>query len=391
MTTTHSHHTSPGAWAGILSIGLGVAGAVWFANATLANRPAAADAGLGVGTQRAMYAAADGTGVHCGDLNDAQACLDGAAQRALPHRLLWLGASQLHGMNDPQPGDMTAPARVFEALRGRGIDVLTFSQPNSNFQEQLVLFEWLRPRLKPQGLILPAVFDDMREIGVRSEIAQALNDPGTADALARSEIGRTLTAQFRPTANGNSDNAALHQTDQERVERTLNGWLEGHWSLWRQRGELRSQAVLALHDLRKLVLRLRNAVLHIDSSKWQVAVPQAQYDINHAALEAVLTSAREAEIPVLIYVAPRPTNAHFPYDPARYAAFKQDMAAVAARHGAVLVNLEDSVRGDVWGKIDNGVGVLVTDVFHFRNAGHAQMAGAVQAAVETTFGGMIGR
>lgn len=391
MTTTHPHRTSPGAWAGLLSIGLGITGAVWFATATLANRPAAADVGLGVGTQRAMYTAADGTGVHCGDLGDAQVCLEGAAQRALPHRLLWLGASQLHGMNDPQPGDMTAPARLFEALRGRGVDVLTFSQPNSNFQEQLVLFEWLRPRLKPQGLILPAVFDDMREVGVRSEIAQALSDPDTANALARSEIGRMLSAQFRPTANGSSDNAALHQTDQERVELALNGWLEQAWPLWRQRGELRSQAVLALHDLRKLALRLRNAVLSIDSSKWQVAIPQAQYDINHAALEAMLASARAADVPVLIYIAPRPIDAHFPYDPARYAAFKQDMAATAARHGAALVNLEDSVRGDVWGKIDNGVGVLVTDVFHFRNAGHAQMAGALQAAVEATFGGMISR
>ncbi|MBM3528079.1 MAG: hypothetical protein FJX62_08300 [Alphaproteobacteria bacterium] len=91
----------------------------------------------------------------------------------------------------------------------------------------------------------------------------------------------------------------------------------------------------------------------------------------------MLDIARMRNIPALVYIAPRPTD-FFPFDPTAYAAFKQDLAALAAEREAGFANIEDAVfPDDKFGMADLAFGFYARDPFHFSADGHAQMADAL--------------
>ena len=381
---------------GPLFAGLAVAG---FVLALLLPAPQVnfSEIGLGIGTT-AAFGKSSPSRHHCTTVKDAGDCIEAAQARKTDQRVLWLGASQLHAINDMQSGDRTAPQRLFDGFAPQGLDLVTFSQPNANFQEHLILFEYLRSRLAVKGLVLGAVFDDMRESGVRQSIASALDDPAVRRSLATHAAGRSILVRYGDDQStpdavrqdgkeyaGTPAATALDGSLQARVETTVDGWLGDLSRLWRDRGRLRSSIIHGLRQLRGAAWGLRNRLLGIDSSRWTVAVPRAQYDVNRKALATLLDSARAAGVPVLLYICPRPVDAYFPFAPERYAAFKDDIARLAAEKGALLANLEDAVKGDVWGRVDNGVGVIVTDVFHFRDAGHAQLAAALRPYLARQF------
>jgi hypothetical protein len=388
------------------------------------------DIGLGINTS-GLFLKHDAKTIHCVYVSTGQDCIEDARATGAPVTVLWLGASQLHGINAPKEDDKTAPWLVHDAMLKEGASVVTFSQPNANFQEHIVIFEELLSRMKIDALILGAVFDDMKEVGVRDEIRDGLDVPAVRSRLETTAFGRRLVATFgrlksddkpaeparaveaapappassRPEAETTTpqrepSTAVLstaepasqpqapaapvpeHKPLQQQVEAVLETWMANHLQLWEERGELRGRLVQVAHAARRRALELRNVLLRIDSTKWMIKVEGAQYDLNFAAFQDLLERAQSYRIPVLVYIAPRPTNAHFPYDLSHYERFKTDIKAVADGHGARLVNLEDSAPGDVWGQIDNGVGVLVTDVFHFTARGHARLAKGINPAVK---------
>src|SRR5205814_1627024 len=112
-------------------------------------------------------------------------------------RSIWLGNSQLHAINQSKDGDRSAPELLHAKLRASKNYPVTFSQPSANLQEQLALFAYLQPRLAPKALILPVVFDDFRETGLRAEIQSALKDEATASTLRDFAIGRDLIQESR--------------------------------------------------------------------------------------------------------------------------------------------------------------------------------------------------
>ena len=82
--------------------------------------------------------------------------------------VLWLGNSQLHAINQMRTGDETASAILYRDLKTEYKHLLTFSQPNASLQEHYVLYEYLSQKLPISYLLLPVVFDDLRETGIRS-------------------------------------------------------------------------------------------------------------------------------------------------------------------------------------------------------------------------------
>jgi len=62
------------------------------------------------------------------------------------------------------------------------------------------MFEHLRQRMPLKVLILPVVFDDMREEGLRHDVAEFTKDPATAKALSETVIGRRLVASAQSRA-----------------------------------------------------------------------------------------------------------------------------------------------------------------------------------------------
>ena len=131
---------------------------------------------------------------------DAESCLAGQRSRGATQAALWLGNSQIHEVNQWKPGETTASPLLFDSLRQHGLDLLTFSFGNASLQEHYVMFEHLRQRMPLKVLILPVVFDDMREEGLRHDVAEFTKDPATAKALSETVIGRRLVASAQSRA-----------------------------------------------------------------------------------------------------------------------------------------------------------------------------------------------
>jgi hypothetical protein len=323
------------------------------------------DLALGQGTT-AVYATVDGKPIHCKHMVDAQGCLDTHRRSGGLPVILWLGNSQVHGINQYKEGEETAPAILFPRLRERGLHLVTFTQPNANLQEQLALYAYLESRLPIRSLILPVVFDDLRETGVRSDVLPVFEDPAARTVLEDSEVGRKLMA--RHVSQGEGDLAALHETVQERSETALNDWLGAHSQLWSLRPQLRGQLFKQLYNL-------RNSLLGITAQSTRRMIP-GRMELNFAAMSEILRRAEAAGIEALAYVVPLRDDVAVPYDLAEYAAFKQRVERLAEEGGARFANLERLVPAELWGTkgSTNLDGELEIDFMHFQSGGHRLLA-----------------
>jgi hypothetical protein len=336
------------------------------------------DLGLGAETS-SVFAQLDGDPIHCHDMTDVAACLAGFERRGAGAAALWLGNSQLHGVNQYALGQETASARLAARLRPVGIDLLTLSQPNANLIEHLVLYGYLRERLPLRLLLLPAVFDDVRDANVRASVASALADPATRDFLAESEVGRSILATNQSTAD--PDLAALDQTVQERTEEFLNAWMDRHVELWDLRPEVRG-------TLGVWVRQLRNSIFGITPQSKRRLI-EGSYATNLAAAEILLADARARGVRVIFYVAPLRSDVELPYVAAEYARFKQDVSGLAERHGAEYLDLDQVVPAELFGMTAARTlgAAMEVDFMHFQAGGHAILADQLARALDGVGGG----
>lgn len=331
-----------------------------------------------------FYAVVDGVRIHCTTLLDAPECIDGARRHHAQSTVLWLGNSQLHAINQFTPGDTSATELLHRRLAETGDYLVTFSEPNASLQEHLVLFAYLLPRLSPRALILPVVFDDFRESGIRRELLPALEDPQTVAALAGSAEGRRLLGEKTRGGESSDDFAGLRATLQERSERTLNDWLTAHWSLWADRPEARGQFFVFLYDARNTLLGIRPTTV-------RKLIP-ARFAENRAALQAIVDVAARAGVRVYLYIAPIRNDVSPPYDAREYAQFKVQLTADFLHNPDVtFADLENVVPNRYWGtKTATSLGGEPEyDFMHFQSAGHRFFADAMYKFL--TGGGGAGR
>jgi hypothetical protein len=323
-----------------------------------------------------VYASVDGHAIHCQGVEEAEPCLSGHRSRGGRPAVLWLGNSQLHAVNQHRPGDEPAAPVLFRVLAAQGRDLLTFSLPNASLQEHLVLFAYLLPRLPLETLLLPLVFDDTRETGLRASIARALTDPTTVALLEDTEVGRSILAQHQQSGDG--DLAALDETVQERSEVALNGWLEEHSQLWSLRPKLRGTLFVHLYNL-------RNTLLGITPQSKRRVIP-GRLERNLAAGAAILAEAQARGIATLVYVVPLRDDVEPPYVAAEYTDFKQRARQLAERHGARFADLQALVPAALWGRkqATDLDGVLELDFMHFQAGGHALLAERLAELVQTS-------
>lgn len=349
---------------------------------------------LGTGT-KSYYASKDGVRIHCGDLwpdppgREADVCIDAAARRQAEAYALWLGNSQIHSINQIEEGDSTASQILFDTLSARGVDLITLSQPNANLQEHYLLFEYVQDKLSLQTLILPVVFDDTRESGVRNRLMAAFQRPGVREALQQTEIGASLIKRFggndtaapgTPTraieTDPDTDLAALEETVQEISETWLNDRLAEKSELWAARPDLRGKIF-------SLLYLSRNSALRIDPSTVRPLLP-GPYAQNMEALEALLQRAGEEQVRVLVYIPPLRNDTSPPYVPEQYAEFKREVEAIARRFDADFADIENAVPGPLWGMkaSTNLSGEPEYDFMHFQARGHALLAQTLLDALD---------
>lgn len=303
--------------------------------------------------------------IHVQAGSEVENCLIGIKTRKVKNQAIWFGNSQLHAINQYHVGEQSAPGILAAKLSQQDFDLVTFSQGNANLQEHYVMFEYLRSRIPIRQIILPVVFDDLREDGLREQIADLLLNANFRSFLSQREFGKLVAAKY----GVKKVEKKVTVIPQEYVENKLNEFLDKWLPIWAARPEMRGDLFVGLY-------RLRNTVFGITPDTKRKMI-YSRYADNMAALEALLSSASDANIPVLMYVAPvGVNNGERPYVESEYGRFKVETEVLAKRYHVEYQNLENLIPENLWGykdstKSDNAPEF---DFMHFTAAGHAVLA-----------------
>jgi hypothetical protein len=303
---------------------------------------------------------------------DVDECLKGYSKSGLDALVLWLGNSQSHAINQMQDGQETAAMMVHRRMLDAGEYVIAGSLNNANLQEHYAIVEFLLTRVDIQTIVLPAVFDDMREAGTRDEISSIFDDPDAVANLRKNELGQRFVSSAAATDSAGNEMAALDETVQRRVEEYLNSKLAARWKVWDQRAALRSKAFLFNYQL-------RNWALRIDPTSQRRMIP-AYYADNRMAFEMILSAAKQRGIQVIPYIVPLRYDVAIPYDEKQYLSFKEDLTDLAAQYGFEMRNLEKLVPSEYWGtkNATSLGGDQELDFMHFQFGGHRLLADAIE-------------
>lgn len=318
-----------------------------------------------------VWAEVDGVPIHGETLDHLETIHAGYVARGGGPAVLWMGNSQLYVINQHQQDQVPAPSLLSDALRPQGYEVICLSPPNSSFEEHYLLWEKASRTLDVHQLVMPLVFDDLRETRIRATIAPVMAEPEIHAQLESTEIGTKILDKEDVVAD--SDLAGLTGTVQESVERAVVTWCEERSQLWRIRPEARGDLFVGLY-------RIRNTVLGIDPQDKRRLI-KGRYIDNMAALDAIVTSATAQGVEVLMYVVPIRDDVERPYVESEYQQFKADARDLADRPGVTFADLEGLVPAEFWGSkystsVGGGDGGEL-DFMHFQAAGHELLAGAV--------------
>ena len=330
------------------------------------------DAALGDQT-KTVIGITQGDRVHCFTIIDGAECLVSAHARSLDHWVLWLGNSMLHAINQLKSDDVLSSVQLASTFRPRGIEVLTFSQPNANLQEHLILFEALSLERVPDLLLMPVVYDDTREAQIRPDIRHTLSQPSLVAPMSRSQIGRKILEM-----NNQNEEIKQHesQTLQGHVEAKITEIFQNLASWEDLRARARGTVSLTLY-------RARNTVFGITPNTVRRKIPGSYAD-NMAALEHILIYSAEQGTKVLLYVPPLRSDVVRPYDPLEYSNFKKQISELADKYAAYFANFEDIVPGPLWGtKASTAWGAEPEyDFMHFQGEGHDLLAKALLREID---------
>lgn len=341
---------------------------------------AAEDVGLGMGTVP-HTAEREGRQIS-GPFEDLPALLESFRALKAEGRtvVLWLGASQLYGINQPERGDRVAGWYASERAAARGSDLayVVCANPNANPNElYAALLAFLQQDLVPDALVVGVTFDDLREPGIRALALAHLRTPEppelASDGAAAEHVAIALArAAVEPESSAPVERSPTDGTPQAWLEDRLVAALEGAWPAYALRGSLRSAAI----------------------SAWKVPVTAAIYRLfrrptvritperqawNEAGLEGLVRAAARRDIPLFVYKCPyRPDPATFFHERAAYDAFHSALERRLRDDGAHYLDLETLVPVELWGQTSDGS----PDVYHFRARGHRLLGEALDRWLE---------
>lgn len=330
------------------------------------------EVGLGAGTS-SYTPVIDKHPIHAiHSLKEIAPIQQGVQQRKASQTLLWLGNSQLHGINQYKQGDRNAVEALHLALRPSGKDVIAFSLPNANLQEHYLLFAYFVENFKLTQLLIPVFLDDTRENGIRNTLIDVPLGQAVRKTLAATTIGQKVLEQTEDStpatnAQGSSETVGIKATMQEKVETAMTSWLSEHSQIWRSREQARGDIYLLLYNT-------RNKVFGIRPESQRKIIP-ANYQANMAAFEAILSLAQQKGIQVQVYIPPIRNDISLPYDPNEYSTFKQYVSTLCAKYQAGWINLEKTVPDKYWKINQVGKdGASTLDFMHFEAPGHEILA-----------------
>jgi hypothetical protein len=358
-------------WVMGLALIFAISIAAWIAN----NASNFQDLALGDQTF-SIFGSLNGDKIFCGSIDEAHECLDPARRRNLKRRVVWLGNSQLHAINQPKPGDKTAPVLLAESLRPNGNEVIGFSMANASLTELMVIANYLQSDRHIDVLILPMFLDDTREQHVREELRAAIEQPRLKAELQELASGRYAIATMAKSANADAPAESTNLSLQQKSENAITGILEKCCSLQTTRdaahGQIDVQAYL-----------FRNWALNITAQSVRPIIPVV-YQQNMTALEDIFRTAQRRSTRVIAYIPRLRQDFKPPYDPQQYREFKAQTLALAKHYGVRWVDLDRLVPGHYWGTkaATRTGGGPELDFMHYQEPGHVLLARTMEPMIE---------
>ena len=292
---------------------------------------------------------------------------------------LWLGNSQLHAVNEGADAKNTAAGYASDIL---GVPLLALTLPNACLQEHLFVLSWALTRSKPDIVVLPLVYDDLREVGLRSDLAElGLH----LDAVLMKSIG--LEAEVFDLADEESEIERDNQPPtplyalslQPIVEDWLDQWAAEHLALWNLRTNIRGQIKISL-------MHLRNKVFNINSQTKRPMIPHREIR-NMEALKCIIEICERESVPLVGYVAPLRWTPEPPYMLPEYRTWKNRVSQIFAQHKhSSFLDYDRIVSAELWGFYSDGEEGAV-DFMHFKERGHVILGGKVAAEVNLSLKG----
>ena len=122
-----------------------------------------------------LYESFNNVPIHCGAYPKLNECIDGARSSPLEKTILF-GNSQLHAVNNISENSELVALRLFKSSLQRNEYALTISYGNANFEEIFWALNQVLSSIEPKRIYLASVFDDMREVGLRPDMLEEVND-----------------------------------------------------------------------------------------------------------------------------------------------------------------------------------------------------------------------
>lgn len=361
------------------SILLGVFIGIYLLNLHSKSKTKFEDAALGKETIAYYYSDDYNNKIHFDPKLDFNSFLEGIKMYKEHRKILFIGNSQSHSINQFNKGDNTMSGYLFNRFLEDSIAFISTSVPNANIQEQYLLFSMMSENLDNlKTLVLPVFMDDLRESGIREAYFKQFKNYAISDSNELSvEINSKLKTfnvnrESANNSNYDNDNKALQNTVQESVEKYLNELLANNLSFWNGRKEVRGKLFMFLY-------KLRNTVFGISAQTKRRMIP-IRYKKNFTALELMLISAKEKGIDVLLLIPPIRQDIETPYVDLEYSTFKNNLNELAGSYNIKLLDIDKIVEGKYWGYTDpiqlfSNKGY---DFMHFQSEGHRVMADTLE-------------
>lgn len=266
-------------------------------------------------------------------------CIKFLRNKNFKKKILWIGNSQLNGVNQGTPNSKIAPYLVSEYFYKKNIGVIVFAAPNISFQEYSEVIKYLLSNIDLDYIILPLVFDDTRENDIRNNLITKKKDL-ILDKITLQEITEKKIINF--------------------LDKNIN-WIQ-----------IRSQTQGFIYEF---LYRFRNFVFNISPVTVRKSI-EPIYEKNISSLNEVLKKLKNNKTETILYVAPIRNDIKIPYDLQEYSQFKNKVENLAKDFSANFYNLENIIPGNFWGtKIGTKLGVENEyDFMHFKEKGHSILA-----------------
>ena len=305
-----------------------------------------------------FYGNINGKRVHCNGMDDKHVCENAyiTMKKKLPV-ILHLGNSQLHVVNQYNNGDELTSQILHKKFIKNKMYYLTLSQANANFQEHFALLKHNIDRYPIRVLVLPLVYDDLREDGVRSEILNLDKEINLIDTKKKKPIQKQIDS---------------FEKQIDSFEKNTKNFFFTKSNLWSKRPKLQSVVYGKLY-------KIRNTVFNIDATTIRKKIPE-RYKKNFEALINIIKLAKLNNIKAFFYVAPIRQDINLPYDLEDYELFKKEAKIFAEKNGVHFFNYERLIPKDNWGFKRStvlGNSKFEIDFMHFRSKGHILLSDKV--------------